>query len=39
MNKSKSSNFIQIILDTLVFLDDVHIEDSKSDISDGEFGN
>ena len=39
MNKSKSSNFIQIILDTLVFLDDVHIEDSKSDISDDEFGN
>ena len=39
MNKSKSSNFIQIILDTLVFLDDVHIEDSKSDISDDEFDN
>lgn len=39
MNKSKSSNFIQIILDTLVFLDDIHIEDSKSDISDDEFGN
>lgn len=39
MNKSKSSNFIQIILDTLVFLDDVHIEDSKSDISDDEFSN
>jgi hypothetical protein len=39
MNKSKSSNFIQIILDTLVFLDDEHIEDSKSDISDDEFDN
>ena len=39
MNKSKSSNFIQIILDTLVFLDDIHIEDSKSDISDDEFSN
>lgn len=39
MNKSKSSNFIQIILDTLVFLDDVHIDDSKSDISDDEFSN
>ena len=39
MNKSKSSNFIQIILDTLIFLDDLHIEDSKSDISDDEFDN
>ena len=39
MNKSKSINFIQIILDTLVFLDDIHIEDSKSDISDDEFSN
>ena len=39
MNKSKSSNFIQIILDTLEFLDDVYIEDSKSDISDDEFSN
>ena len=39
MNKSKSSNFIQIILDTVVFLDDIHIEDSKSDISDDEFSN
>ena len=39
MNKSKSSNFIQIILDTLIFLDDAYIEDSKSDLSDDEFGN
>tara|TARA_B100000900_G_C20602352_1_gene726241 strand:+ start:9245 stop:9478 length:234 start_codon:yes stop_codon:yes gene_type:complete len=39
MNKSKSSNFIQIILDTLEFLDDVYIDDSKSDISDDEFSN
>ena len=39
MNKSKSSNFIQIILDTLIFLDGAHIEDSKSDLSDDEFGN
>jgi len=40
MNKSKSSNFIQIILDNLTFLDIINDDgDSKSDTSDDEFIN